>query len=216
MRGPSLIKIAGKSGLGGSLRLYFALLALMLVLAGCSQQPKACTQEAKICPDGSSVGRTGPNCEFAPCPQIVGNDSDAHGCKASAGYSWCEILKKCVREWETPCATPQYTVKFVNSSLGQIMVDGRGYTLYTFTADSPGNSTCYGTCEKNWPPLLVDDTIAIPSGMSGTMGAILRADNTTQVTYNGWPLYYYAGDNQPGDMNGDKAAGKWFVVHPED
>ena len=201
------------------MKVIFAILSVMLILVvGCTQQapPKACTAEAKLCPDGSAVGRTGPNCEFAPCPQIVGNDTDAHGCKASAGYTWCEILKKCVRESETPCVTPAYTVKTSNSSLGEILVDGRGYTLYTFTADSPDNSTCYGTCAANWPPLLVDDTIAIPSGMPGEMGAILRTDGKTQVTYNGWPLYYYVGDKQPGDTTGDKAAGKWNVVHPED
>ncbi len=69
----------------------------------------ACTMEAKICPDGSSVGRVGPDCEFAPCPQgnqtgpLVGNDTDAHGCKPSAGYSWCEAKQMCIRPFETPC-----------------------------------------------------------------------------------------------------------------
>jgi len=67
----------------------------------------ACTEEAKLCPDGTAVGRTGPNCEFAPCPTgpLVGNDSDAHGCKGSAGYSWCEAKQKCLRTWEEPCET---------------------------------------------------------------------------------------------------------------
>ena len=64
---------------------------------------KACTQEAKICPDGSAVGRIGPDCEFAPCPGLVGNDTDAHGCKPSAGYSWCEAKQRCIRVWEEPC-----------------------------------------------------------------------------------------------------------------
>jgi putative hemolysin len=65
---------------------------------------KACTEEAKICPDGTAVGRNGENnCEFDPCPGIVGNDSDEHGCKASAGYSWCESKQKCLRLWEESC-----------------------------------------------------------------------------------------------------------------
>jgi predicted lipoprotein with Yx(FWY)xxD motif len=259
----------------------------MLILAfGCTQQATpannatACTEEAKLCPDGSAVGRTGPNCEFAPCPQIVGNDSDAHGCKASAGYSWCESAQKCVREWETPCkmtlsdavgvarasscmdagnvtdvdavynensntwwlgiqitrtgCSPAcivyenrtaeinwrctgaiiYTVKTANSSLGEILVDNDGYTLYTFTPDTQGISTCYGTCQGSWPPLLVVDTISIPKGLPGEMGAVMRTDNTTQVTYNGWPLYLYAGDSAPGDTNGEGLGGKWHVVKP--
>ena len=90
--------------------LAFAILVIVSVLfSGCisNQGPgsnqTACTEEAKLCPDGSAVGRTGPNCEFAPCPQLVGNDSDIHGCKASAGYSWCEAKQKCIRIWEENC-----------------------------------------------------------------------------------------------------------------
>jgi hypothetical protein len=75
---------------------------------GCQSPPKcvrACTEEAKICPDGSAVGRNGENnCEFDPCPGIVGNDSDEHGCKASAGYSWCDEKQKCIRSWEEDCS----------------------------------------------------------------------------------------------------------------
>lgn len=62
-----------------------------------------CTQEARICPDGTPVERTGPDCQFAPCPQLVGNDSDEHGCKGSAGYTWCEAKQMCIRPWEENC-----------------------------------------------------------------------------------------------------------------
>jgi hypothetical protein len=71
--------------------------------------PQVCTEEAKICPDGSAVGRTGENCEFAPCPEknsaepILGGDRDEHGCIGSAGYSWCEVKQKCLRVWEEKC-----------------------------------------------------------------------------------------------------------------
>lgn len=70
-----------------------------------------CTQEAKICPDGTSVGRTGSNCEFAPCPQLVGGDKDAHGCIGSAGYSWCAPLNKCIRPWLEKCQTKASSTK---------------------------------------------------------------------------------------------------------
>lgn len=73
--------------------------------------PVACTQEAKECPDGSFVSRTGPNCEFSPCPvseknntePLIGGDKDKHGCLGSAGYSWCETKNKCLRIWEETC-----------------------------------------------------------------------------------------------------------------
>ncbi len=66
----------------------------------------ACTLEARICPDGSAVGRIPPNCEFAPCPAgngLLGGDRDEHGCIPSAGYSWCEVKQKCLRTWEEAC-----------------------------------------------------------------------------------------------------------------
>lgn len=67
-----------------------------------------CTQEAKLCPDGHSVSRTGPNCEFTPCEaKMVGNDRDEHGCIGSAGYSWCEEKQKCLRVFEESCESLQ-------------------------------------------------------------------------------------------------------------
>ena len=69
----------------------------------------SCTMEAKLCPDGSYVGRVGPSCEFAACPEsaenglILGGDKDAHGCIGSAGYSWCEAKQKCLRIFEEDC-----------------------------------------------------------------------------------------------------------------
>lgn len=74
-----------------------------------SEKMVACTMEAKLCPDGSYVGRVGPNCEFASCPEgdktqpIVGGDRDEHGCIGSAGYSWCAPKDKCLRIWEEAC-----------------------------------------------------------------------------------------------------------------
>ena len=67
---------------------------------------KVCTQEAKQCPDGSYVSRTGQNCEFAACPEenkAIGGDKDEHGCLISAGYSWCGEKQKCLRTWEESC-----------------------------------------------------------------------------------------------------------------
>ncbi len=62
----------------------------------------ACTEDARICPDGTAVVRVGPNCEFEKCPdeQIVGGDKDEHGCIGSAGYTWNKTKQECVREWE--------------------------------------------------------------------------------------------------------------------
>lgn len=118
--------------------------------------------------------------------------------------------------WRCTGLIPLYTVKTANvTSLGEILTDGNGMTLYVFLQDSANRSNCAGTCAATWPPLLVTDTITIPAGLPGNMGAILRSDNTTQVTYNSMPLYRYSADRAPGDANGQGFNAKWYVVTPD-
>lgn len=99
--------------------------------------------------------------------------------------------------------------------LGQILVDGEGYTLYVFLNDNPGSSSCTGNCASSWPPLLVDAEVAAGDGLEASLvGTITRDDGTTQVTYNGKPLYYYYKDDNPGDANGQATSDVWFVISP--
>ena len=86
-------------------------------------------------------------------------------------------------------------------------------TLYLFTTDKPNTSNCYGKCASFWPPLLTNGAPAAASGLDASkLGTTNRTDGTVQVTYNGWPLYYFAKDKQPGDVAGQKVQGTWFVV----
>ncbi len=104
-----------------------------------------------------------------------------------------------------------------NAQFGSILVDGKGMTLYLFTQDTQNSnaSTCYGKCASFWPPLLTSGAAVAGSGLDASkLGTIKRTDGTTQVTYNGWPLYYFAKDKKPGDTNGQKVQGSWFVVSP--
>ena len=107
------------------------------------------------------------------------------------------------------------TVAVAETSLGEVLVDGEGMTLYLFTNDSDSTSTCSGGCADTWPPLTVDGE---PSGGEGVDAALLgttdRDDGTTQVTYNGQPLYTYAADSAPGDVNGQGVGGVWYAVLP--
>ncbi len=100
--------------------------------------------------------------------------------------------------------------------LGTILVDPKGMTLYTFKNDQSGSSSCTGTCAQIWPPLTVSQgaTPMASSGASGTLATIQRPDGTTQVTYNGMPLYNYSKDSKPGDTNGQGVGGVWFVAKP--
>ena len=103
-----------------------------------------------------------------------------------------------------------------NSSIGAIVVDGAGRTLYRFDKDSasPPASNCEGACEKLWPPVLVGTQISLTGVNRALLGTIKRADGTVQLTLHGWPLYRYAGDAAPGDVNGEGIGGVWFAVRP--
>ena len=103
-----------------------------------------------------------------------------------------------------------------NSTLGPIVVDGAGRTLYRFDKDSasPPASNCEGACAKLWPPVLVGTQISLTGVNRSLLGTIKRADGTVQLTLHGWPLYRYAGDSAPGDVNGEGVGGVWFAVRP--
>jgi predicted lipoprotein with Yx(FWY)xxD motif len=100
--------------------------------------------------------------------------------------------------------------------LGTFLVGPDGLTLYTFTNDTAGSgeSTCYDNCAAAWPPLTSDGEPTAGDGIEGELGTIERTDGTTQVTYNGMPLYYFASDAAPGDTNGHEVGGVWFVAEP--
>jgi predicted lipoprotein with Yx(FWY)xxD motif len=82
-----------------------------------------------------------------------------------------------------------------------VLTNAEGLTVYTFAADSAGKSNCYGSCAAYWPPVTGSPSAA--PGIPGTFGTITRTDGTTQVTWNGHPLYTYVGDRGPGVASGN-------------
>ena len=103
-----------------------------------------------------------------------------------------------------------------NPAFGQILVDGKGMTLYAFTKDGPNQSNCTGGCLKAWPPLLTQGNPAAGPGVDASLlGTTTLADGSKIVTYNKMPLYYWAGDTKPGDTNGQNVKNVWFVVSPQ-
>ena len=114
---------------------------------------------------------------------------------------------------ETPDA--EVTVQVESSDLGDIVVDADGTTLYVFLADEGTESTCYEECEDSWPPLTVDGDPVAGEGIDGSLlGTTERTDGSVQVTMDGHPLYYFAGDEAAGDTNGQGVGDVWFVVSP--
>jgi predicted lipoprotein with Yx(FWY)xxD motif len=110
------------------------------------------------------------------------------------------------------------TVTAARSRLGMVLVDGSGRTLYLFEKDQPNQSACSGACVAAWPVDQSSGTPKVGSGVKASLlGTIKRGDGATQVTYNQHPLYYYAGDSQPGQHNGQGVnafGATWFVVAP--
>ena len=110
-------------------------------------------------------------------------------------------------------------VKTADGPLGTFLVDAKGRSLYLWVADKGSKSTCSGACAQAWPPLI---TTGKPLAGSGTQASLLgttkRSDDTLEVTYAGHPLYYFAGDGQPGQTTGQATDGfgaDWFVVAPD-
>jgi predicted lipoprotein with Yx(FWY)xxD motif len=105
-----------------------------------------------------------------------------------------------------------------NPKLGKIIVDSRGRTLYDFHKDSGAKSACYGACANIWPPLTSSGRPQAKGGAEASkLGTTQRTDGTTQVTYDGHPLYTYAGDARSGDTKGNgitSFGGSWHALHP--
>lgn len=99
---------------------------------------------------------------------------------------------------------------------GTYFTDPEGMALYIFLSDVPdsGESTCYDQCEENWPVFSAEEPLTLPEGVPGELGTLTREDGTTQVTYNGWPLYYWIKDVEPGDVTGQGVGDVWFLAVP--
>lgn len=96
---------------------------------------------------------------------------------------------------------------------GGILVDRDDHTLYVFLEDTDGTSTCDRSCADNWPPLLTAGPASAEGRVRGPLlDTVERDDGTTQVTYDGRPLYHYSGDTAPGDILGYGLGDVWYPV----
>jgi Uncharacterized protein conserved in bacteria len=113
-----------------------------------------------------------------------------------------------------PAADVTFTLKVAtNPTLGSYLTDQDGRTVYVFTKDTTTKSVCDGNCAKAWPPL--EGVGAAGTDVDASLiGVGSRTDGSKQVTYKGMLLYYWAGDKNPGDINGQNVQGVWFVVSP--
>jgi predicted lipoprotein with Yx(FWY)xxD motif len=123
-----------------------------------------------------------------------------------------------------PYGTPPKTapagvvsIKVGMSNLGSFLTDANGRTMYLFTRDSGNTPSCTGACSSVWPPVTSSTAAQADTGASASLLGTVSNAGQQQVTYNGHPLYYYVGDTNPGQTNGeqlDQFGGLWYVVSP--
>ena len=117
----------------------------------------------------------------------------------------------------TPTASSA-TVSAQPTSLGTIIVNSQGRTVYVFANDKTSASTCTGACAANWPfvPAPASLPVSLP-GVTGKLGTTIRVGSARQLTVAGHPVYTFAGDSAPGQANGQGKVldgGLWTVVSP--
>jgi predicted lipoprotein with Yx(FWY)xxD motif len=110
------------------------------------------------------------------------------------------------------------TLTIRSSAYGRVLFDSRGRALYAFTRDKRGKSRCYGACAAAWPVYYSKGTLRAGKGVKQRLiGTRRRRNGRRQVTYNGWPLYFYVGDLKVGQIrcqNVVEFGGTWLVVRP--
>jgi predicted lipoprotein with Yx(FWY)xxD motif len=166
-----------KRGLGG-------LVVIAVLAAACSSA--ASSAPATTAP-ATSAPATSPAASPAASPAVSASASSAASSASSTGV----------------------VVNMATTSLGPVLTGASGLTLYTHAGDTATSSTCTGGCATAWPPLTVaaGATATAGTGVTGTLGTLTRTDGTTQVTYNGMPLYGWKSDTKPGDVTGQGIAG---------
>jgi predicted lipoprotein with Yx(FWY)xxD motif/plastocyanin len=179
---------------------FFGLVILAIALAGCAG-PASTGQSGGAAP--AATATTAPVATEAPAPTEAPTAAPT------------------VAPTEAAAAAPEVTgpatvMIATDAKLGDILVDEKGMTLYLFTKDTPNTSNCYDKCATAWPPLLTKgDAVAGMGADKDLLGTTTRKDGTNQVTYNGWPLYYYVKDQKPGDVTGQDVGGVWYVLSPK-
>lgn len=173
-------------------RSMIGLAVVAMVLAACGGDgADSTTLPAETTPSVSTPAETQPPAETTTPPETTAPETTTPA--------------------ETTVAMAGTTVAMAESDLGSILVDAEGNTLYLFMPDAQGDSTCYDDCATNWPAL-TGEASAGDGVDASLLGTTERTDGEIQATYNGWPLYYFANDAAPGDVNGQGVGDVWFVL----
>jgi predicted lipoprotein with Yx(FWY)xxD motif len=125
----------------------------------------------------------------------------ACGSSTSSGGSGTGGSSAAAAATSSAAATTGTTLDARKVGGANLLVNGKGFTVYWFAIDTPTKSNCNGSCIHYWPP--VTGPASAMSGVSGKLGVITRSNGAQQATYNGHPLYTYIGDTAPGQAKGN-------------
>lgn len=169
--------------------------ALLTLTTACGQD------QGTASPNGRAVGNAAP----AQQPAESGYGSAGGGYGSGAG-----------KEEAEPKAAGQLAVQN-SKKLGKVLTDSEGFTLYRFDKDTanPPKSACEGECAAIWPVVAADNATAAAGTDADLLGEVRRADGSGQLTVDGWPMYRYAKDTAPGQVNGQGVGGTWFAAAPD-
>jgi predicted lipoprotein with Yx(FWY)xxD motif len=135
---------------------------------------------------------------------------------AAAGIALSSACASSAGSGPTPVANGD-AISAQATSLGNILVDGRGRTVYAFANDKTDVSACDGACAADWPPVPAPSPLPGAPGVTGALGTTTRSDGTRQLTVAGHPLYTFSGDSAAGQTKGQGITlngGLWTVVTP--
>ncbi len=185
------------------------LLTLIISLSACAAQ-----ESTPLIPTALPAATEAPVVTEPPvatAPQANASDGDASDPGYEYDYGYGNDSPD--MSGEVPI-TGGAAIKSQDGPLGTMLVDADGKTLYAFLKDTQNANTsaCSGNCADNWPALT--DATAGEGVNASLLGSFQRGDGSMQITYNGWPLYYFVQDSNPGDINGQGIGGNWFVISP--
>lgn len=140
---------------------------------------------------------------LAGCASSPGSTNGGGGSSSSSSPSPAKVAASAVLATAT-------------TSVGTIVVDGKGMTAYMFDKDTQnsGTSACAGQCAALWPAITTTAATPDVTGVTGTIGTITGTGGGKQITVNGWPVYTFSKDAKPGDTTGQGFGGIWWVLSP--
>jgi predicted lipoprotein with Yx(FWY)xxD motif len=138
------------------------------------------------------------------------------GCAGGSGTTTPAPTSAAAASSAPASAAAAAELKAAPSRAGQIVVDGKGMSVYYFTKDTKdsGTSACKDACLTAWPPVTTASDAPAVDGVTGTVGTIATPDGKKQVTINGMPIYYFEKDTAAGDILGQGVNSVWYLVAP--